>query len=115
MSPQPAKTKEQTAAEKRQAEILKDAQAHVKGYKPNDNAAVFNGSRSYVEAQFAIAEDIQARAAKLLEEKEVNRTTIRGLYTQGLLTPEEAETAFVVYPYRPPNRGGASDTNGDAS
>jgi len=115
MSPQAKQvSKEQTAAEERAAQILADAQAHVRGYKATDNELAFNGSRGYVEAQFAIAEDLKKRWDAMLKEREVNRETLRGLYTQGLLTPEEAETAFVVYPYRPPNRGKASG-NGDAS
>ena len=113
MSPQAKQvTKEQTAAEKRAEEIERDAREHVKAYKPTENEAAFNGARGYVEAQFALAEDLKARWDAMLAEREVSRESIRGLYTQGLLTPDEAVTAFIVYPYRPPNRGKKATDNG---
>lgn len=115
MSPQPAKTKDQTAAEKRAEQIEKDARDHVKAYKPTENQAAFTGSRGYVEAQFALAEDLKARWDAMLAEREVSRDTLRGLYTQGLLTQDEAVTAFMVYPYRPPNRGKSATNGQDAS
>lgn len=86
-------------ANSRQAQLEAKAKATVKDYKPKTGKA-FDGSRGYVEAQFEIGFELQERYTGILEERAVNREQLRSLYSQGLLTKEEAQEAFMMYPER---------------
>lgn len=91
-----------------------DARAAVAGYEPLGGAP-FDGARSYVSSQFDIAFDIQERYSKILEERATSREMLRGLYTQRLLTEDEAVLSFTLFPERKRKADDPADESQEAA